>query len=297
MERRHIKWLPLLLAGLFFAYQYFSSEKFVNPETGRKSHVAMSTREEALLGLQSYQQVLAQSESVDSGPELEPVKRVASRLATAAGKAGTDFDWQVSLIRSSQVNAFCLPGGKVVVYTGILPVTQNESALATVLGHEMAHATSRHGSQRVLEQNLAQTALTGVAMSLSDMDYDKQRAVMGALGAGAQFGVLMPFSRKHESEADRIGLHYMARAGYDPRESIRFWQRMENAGGAQPPEFFSSHPSQGTRIQQLEAEMPKALEEYSKASHADAPASLNRILFRAATTQLLLPAIQSFSRG
>jgi predicted Zn-dependent protease len=274
MERRHIKWLPLLLAGLFFAYQYFSSEKFVNPETGRKSHVAMSTHEEASLGVQSYQQVLAQSESINSGPELEMIKGVASRLATATGQAGADFDWQVSLIRSSQVNAFCLPGGKVVVYTGILPVTQNESALATVLGHEMAHATSRHGSQRVLEQNLAQTALTGVAMSLSDMDYDKQRAVMGALGAGAQFGVLMPFSRKHESEADHIGLHYMARAGYDPRESIRFWQRMENAGGAQPPEFLSDHPSHGTRIQQLEAEMPKALEEYSKSSHADAPASL-----------------------
>ncbi|HEX3229392.1 MAG TPA: M48 family metallopeptidase [Pyrinomonadaceae bacterium] len=274
MERRHIKWLPLLLAGLFFAYQYFSSEKFVNPETGRKSHVAMSTREEASLGVQSYQQVLAQSESINSGPDLEMVKRVASRLATATGKAGADFDWQVSLIRSSQANAFCLPGGKIVVYTGIIPITQNEPALATVLGHEMAHATSRHGSQRVLEQNLAQTALTGVAMSLSDMDYDKQRAVMGALGAGTQFGVLMPFSRKHESEADEIGLLYMARAGYDPRESIRFWQRMENAGGAQPPEFLSSHPSHGTRIQQLEAEMPKALEEYNKSSHADAPASL-----------------------
>ena len=274
MERRHIKWLPLLLAGLFFAYQYFSSEKFVNPETGRKSHVAMSTREEALLGLQSYQQVLAQSDSIDAGPELETVKRVASRLATATSKAGADFDWQVSLIRSPQVNAFCLPGGKIVVYTGILPVTQNEAALAAVLGHEMAHATSRHGSQRVLQQNLAQTALTGVAISLSDMDYDKQRAVMGALGVGTQFGVLMPFSRKHESEADEIGLLYMARAGYDPRESIRFWQRMENAGGAQPPEFLSSHPSHGTRIQQLEAEMPKALEEYNKSSHADVPASL-----------------------
>jgi len=271
MERRHIKWIPLVLAGLFLAYQYFSSEKFVNPETGRKSHVAMSTREEALLGLQSYQQVLAQSQSIDSGPELEMVKRVASRLASATGQAGADFDWRVSLIQSPQVNAFCLPGGKIVVYTGILPVAQNDAALATVLGHEMAHATSRHGSQRVLQQNLAQTALTGVAISLSDMDYGKQRAVMGALGAGAQFGVLMPFSRKDESEADAIGLHYMARAGYDPQESIRFWHRMENVGGGQqPPEFLSSHPSHGTRIQQLQAEMPKALEEYSKSSPADA---------------------------
>src|SRR5436305_6497555 len=274
MERRHIKWLPLLLAGLFFAYQYFSSEKFVNPETGRASHVGMSTREEALLGLQGYEQVLVQSERIDSGPELEMVRCVSSRLANATGKVGTDFDWQVSLIRSPEINALCLPGGKIVVYTGILPITQNEPALATVLGHEMAHATSRHGSQRVLEQNLAQTALTGVAMSLSDMDYDKQRAAMGALGVGTQFGVLMPSTRNTASEADATGLLYMARAGYDPRESIRFWQRMENAGGAQPPEFLSSHPSHGTRIQQLEAEMPKASEEYNKSPHADVPTSL-----------------------
>src|SRR4029453_1290333 len=115
----------------------------------------------------------------------------------------------------------CLPGGKIVVYTGMTPVAQNEAGLATVLGHEMAHATSRHGAQRVLQQNLPQNAVTGVAISLSDMDYDKQRVVMGALGAGAQFGVLMPFGRKHESEADEIGLMYMGRAGLDPTEVIR----------------------------------------------------------------------------
>lgn len=265
MERRHIKWLPLVIAGIFFAYQYFSSEKFVNPETGRKSHVGMSVQQESALGFQSYRQVLAQSQTIDSGPELEMVKRLAGRLASATGQAGSNFDWQVSLIRDPKVNAFCLPGGKIVVYTGIIPVAQSEAALATVLGHEMAHATSRHGAQRVLQQNLAQTAMTGVAASLSDMDYDKQRAVMGALGAGAKFGVLMPFSRKHESEADHIGLIYMARAGYDPRESIRFWGRMESAGASQPPEFLSTHPSHGTRIQQLETLMPKALEEYNRA--------------------------------
>ena len=269
MERRHIKWVPLILAGLFFAYQYFSSEKFVNPETGRKSHVALSSEQEAALGLQSYQEVLSQAQTIETGPELDIVRRVASRLAAATGQAGADFQWQVALIQNPQVNAFCLPGGKVVVYTGILPVAESEAALATVLGHEMAHATSRHGSQRVLEQNLAQTAMTGVAMSLADLDYDKQRAIMGALGAGAQYGVLMPFSRKHESEADEIGLIYMARAGYNPRESISFWKRMEHTGGSQPPEFLSSHPSHGTRIQQLEAEMPKAIEEYNKSPKAN----------------------------
>lgn len=264
MNRRHIRWIPILIAGVLFAWQYFSSERFVNPETGRKSHVGMSAKQEAALGFQTYQQVLAQSRPIESGPQFEMVKGVAGRLARATGKSGEGYEWQVSLIGDEQVNAFCLPGGKIVVYTGILPVAQNEAALATVMGHEMAHATSRHGAQRVLQQNLAQTAMTGIAVSLADMDYEKQRVVMGALGAGAQFGVLMPFGRQHETEADEIGLMYMARAGYDPQESIGFWRRMDQAGRAGPPEFLSTHPSHGTRIQQLQALMPKALEEYNR---------------------------------
>ena len=265
MRRSHIKWVPILIAGLIFAWQYFSAEKFVNPETGRKSHVGMSAQQEAALGYQTYSQVLSQSRPVNSGPEVQIVRTVADRLAKVTGEAGRNYQWEVSLIQDDKVNAFCLPGGKIVVYTGILPVAQNDAALATVMGHEMAHATSRHGAQRVLQQNLTQTAMMGVAVSLSDMDYGKQRAVMGALGAGAQFGILMPFGRKHESEADDIGLTYMARAGYDPQESLRFWQRMEQAGRVAPPEFLSTHPSHGTRIQQLQALMPKALEEYKRA--------------------------------
>lgn len=265
MNRRHLRWLPLVAAAVILAWQYFSSEKFTNPETGRTAHVGMSEQQEAALGLQSYRQVLAQSRAIQSGPQFEMVKTVAGRLAAATGAAGQKFNWQVSLIQDPQVNAFCLPGGEIVVYTGILPVTQNDAALATVLGHEMAHATSRHGAQRVLQQNLTQTAMTGVAVSLGDMDYNKQRAIMGALGAGARFGVLMPFGRKHESEADEIGLMYMARAGYDPEESLRFWKRMEQNSQGSPPEFMSTHPAHGTRIAQLEALMPKALEEYHKA--------------------------------
>jgi predicted Zn-dependent protease len=265
MNRRHIKWLPIGAALLFIGYQYFTSEKFVNSETGRKSHVALSTAQESALGLQSYQQILTQSQTIDSGPEVDMIRRVVQRLAAATGEAGKNFDWQVSLVQSDHVNAFCLPGGKIVVYTGILPVAGGEEALATVLGHEMAHATSRHGAQRVFEQNLAQAAVAGVAGSLSDMDYQKQVAIMSAFGAGTQYGVLMPFSRKHESEADHIGLIYMARAGYDPRESIAFWQRMEQTNSAQPPEFLSDHPSHGTRIQQLTSWMPQALEEYNRA--------------------------------
>lgn len=262
MERRHIKWVPLVIAAIFLAYQYFSSEKFTNPETGRKSHVGLSTQQESQLGLESYQQILSQSPAVNSGADFEKVQRVMQHLVGASGAAGKDFDWRVSVVQSPQVNAFCLPGGKMVVYTGILPVASSDAALATVLGHEMAHATSRHGAQRVFEQNLTQTAMAGVAGSLSDMDYEKQRAVMGAIGAGAQYGVLMPFGRNHESEADHIGLLYMARAGYDPRESINFWRRMEESSRTQPPEFLSDHPSHGTRIQQLQDWMPQALQEY-----------------------------------
>lgn len=225
----------------------------------------MSLEQEEALGFQTYRQVLAQSRAIDSGPEFEMVRTVASRLANVTGELGKEFEWQVALIRDEQINAFCLPGGKIVVYTGILPVTQNEAALATVMGHEMAHATSRHGAQRVLQQNMTQTAMTGVAVSLGEMDYEKQRAIMGALGAGARFGILMPFGRKHESEADEVGLMYMARAGYDPRESIRFWERMDRASRAGPPEFLSTHPSHGTRIEQLQALLPKALQEYERA--------------------------------
>ncbi|MGI8820563.1 MAG: M48 family metallopeptidase [Chthoniobacterales bacterium] len=271
MNRKYLRLLPILVAGLIFAWQYFSSEKFVNPETGRASKVGMSREQETALGFQTYRQVLSQARPVTAGPELQMVKTVASRLATATGASGQGFQWDVSLISDQQVNAFCLPGGKIVVYTGILPVAQTAAGLATVLGHEMAHATSRHGAQRVLQQNLAQTAMTGIAVSLSDMDSNKQRAVMGALGAGAQFGILMPFGRRHETEADEIGLMYMARAGYDPQESIRFWRRMDASSEGGPPEFLSTHPSHGTRVAQLQALLPKAMLEYQRATAVAGP--------------------------
>lgn len=265
MKKASIRIIPILIAGMIFAWQYFGSEKYTNPETGRTSKVGLSVEQEAALGFQSYQQVLAQSRTVDSGPQYEMVRTIANRLAAATGDAGRNFEWQVALIQGDEVNAFCLPGGKIAVYTGILPVAENPAGLATVMGHEMAHATSRHGAQRVLQQNLTQTAMTGIAVSMADMDYNQQRAIMGAIGAGAQYGVLMPFGRKHEAESDEIGLMYMARAGYDPRESLRFWERMDRAGGAGPPEFLSTHPSHGTRIAQLQALMPKAITEYERA--------------------------------
>ncbi len=281
--------IPIGIAIVVVLFQYFSAEKFTN-EAGRAAHVALSPEQETRLGLQSYQQVLREERTIDSGPEFERVRNVATRLIRAWGAGGNagqlsvslerdprasapagptprDFDWRVSLVDNSPVNAFCLPGGKIVVYTGILPVAKTDAGLATVMGHEMAHATLRHGSERLFQQKATQTLMTGVQFSLGDMSYEQRRAVMGAIGAGAQYGILMPFGRNHESEADAVGLMYMARAGYDPRESITFWERMEKmGGGGSTPEFMSTHPSHGTRIAQLKALLPKALAEYQKSA-------------------------------
>jgi metalloendopeptidase OMA1, mitochondrial len=260
---RFMVW-PLLLAALVAGFKYCGAEKVTNPETGRSTRVALSSDQEEQLGLQSYREVLSQSDVVPSGPERDLVVRVAERLAPATGEAARDFQWQVSLVRNPQANAFCLPGGKIVVFTGILPYTKTEAGLAAVMGHEMAHAVARHGSQRLLRTSMAQTIMMGANFSMGNMEPEQRQSLMAALGAGAQYGLILPFSRDHETEADQMGLLYMARGGYDPQEAITFWQRMNTAGGAQPPEFMSTHPSHGKRIQDLQAFMPQAMAEYEK---------------------------------
>ena len=262
MRRFAVRLIPIGIAAIIVWFQFVSSEKFTN-EAGRTAHLGLTPAQEETLGLQSYQQVLSESETVRSGPEFDLVSGVAARLARATGK---DFNWQVSVVRGNeQVNAFCLPGGKIVVYTGILPVAKNAAGLATVMGHEMAHATLRHGSERMFKQKATETLMGGVQFSLGDMSYEQRRAVMGAIGAGAQYGILLPFGRDHESEADKLGLSYMARAGYDPNEAVAFWERMSKTGGDQPPEFMSTHPNHGTRVARLKELMPQAIEEYRRA--------------------------------
>lgn len=261
IPRYLVRLVPIAIAALVVFFQFVSSEKFTN-EAGRTAHLGLTPQQEETLGLQSYEQVLSESRTVTSGPKYELVRTVAARLAQATGK---DFNWQVSVVDSPQVNAFCLPGGKIVVYTGILPIAENAAGLAAVMGHEMAHATLRHGSERMFKQKATQTFMTGVQFSLGDMDYEQRRAVMGAIGAGAQYGILLPFGRDHESEADKVGLGYMARAGYDPNEAVSFWERMSKSGGDQPPEFMSTHPSHGTRVARLKELLPGAVEEYRKA--------------------------------
>jgi predicted Zn-dependent protease len=264
MKRGTIAAIPICIALVAMTFKYCTAEKVVNPLTGKTARVGLSSEQEETLGLQSYQEVLSQVDVVAGGPEYDLVVRVAERLARVTGDAAENFKWQVSLVRDPQANAFCLPGGKIVVFTGILPHTQTEAGLAAVMGHEMAHAVARHGSQRLLRTSLAEIFLTGASMSMGDMDPQQRQAVMAALGAGAQYGVLLPFSRQHETEADQLGLLYMARAGYDPRASIDFWERMSATGGAQLPAYMSTHPSHEQRIQDLKAFMPRAVQEYEQ---------------------------------
>ena len=273
MQRQHFAILPILIAVGFILFKLVFTPKYTNPETGTKHRVGMDPQQEQALGLQAYNQTLQKEQGnvISSGPEVDLVKKVARRLASAASeKSQVQYNWQVSVIRSNEVNAFCLPGGEIVVYTGILPLTQGEPGLATVLGHEMAHAVSRHGAERMFRQQLTQAAVMGAQGGISQMDPQQQATLMAAIGAGAQYGVSLPFSREQESEADHIGLLYMARAGYDPKEALAFWQRMnEQTSHGAPPQFESDHPSNGVRIQQLQGWMPAAEEEYAHSTMKD----------------------------
>lgn len=254
--------IPLLLFGLYFVYYYFSHRERV-PMTGRKQLVDMSREQESSLGLQSYKQILRTSNVVRSGPLADKIKDIGQRIAKVAEDPG--FQWEYSLIESPQVNAFCLPGGKVAVYTGILPIAANDNGLAAIMGHEIAHAIARHGAERMAQQKLLQFGTMAAGVAVSDMDPNQQRAIMGALGIGGQYGIMLPFSRSHESEADYMGLIYAARACFDPREAPKLWVRMGKAsGGGQPAQFMSTHPSHQTRIKQLEQWMPEALEVRAK---------------------------------
>ncbi|MEM7401207.1 MAG: M48 family metallopeptidase [Pseudomonadota bacterium] len=252
--------LPIVLFGLYLAYYYFSNQEEVSM-TGRSQLVDISREQEKALGLQSYQQLLSQEKVLRSGQAVDLVRDIGYRLAKVI-EEDLDFDWEFNVIDSEQANAFALPGGKVAVYTGILPVVENIDGLSAVMGHEIAHAVARHGAERMAHQKLVQYGSMAAGMALGSMDVGTQRMVMGALGMGAQYGVLLPFSRKHESEADYMGLIYTARACFDPREAPKIWVRMgeHHKGQGQPSEFMSTHPSHETRIKQLNEWMPEALE-------------------------------------
>lgn len=232
-------------------------------ETGRSQFIITSESQEAKLGLEAYQEVLRSSKLSADQKMIQIVRRVGQRIAAAAKKP--DFQWEFNLIESEQVNAFCLPGGKIAVFTGILPYMQNEAGMAVVMGHEVGHAIARHGGERMSQNVLAGGIQKGLEIGLGSSDPQTRDGIMQAFGLGSQVGVLLPYSRKHELEADQIGLKLAAQAGYDPREAPVFWERMSASGGKKPPEILSTHPSEKHRINQMEELMPDALKAYEAA--------------------------------
>lgn len=234
------------------------------PGTDKKVFIITTREQEAQMGEQAYRELL-QKERVSRDARLNAMlQRVGKRIA--AQVPVSDFRWEFKLIESPEMNAFCLPGGKVAFYTGILKVLQNEDAMAIVMGHEVAHAVLRHGGQRMSEGLVVQAGLQAVdATLLKDAKY--RGPLIGMLGAGAAIGIVLPFSRANETEADTFGLKYSAAAGYDPAEGPRFWARFSKAvaSGGKPPQFLSTHPADSTRIENLRKLQAEAQAAYDRA--------------------------------
>jgi predicted Zn-dependent protease len=233
------------------------------PVTGRSQLILLPEGSELQMGLSSYEQILKKSKVSTDAHATEQVTRVGRRIAEATGR--TDYAWEFKVLEDKQANAFCLPGGKVAVYTGLLPITADDAGLGAVLGHEVAHAVARHGGERVSQTLLVQTGLAATQVALSRNDPRTVQAVTSLLGAGATVGVLLPWGRAQESEADRLGLIYMAKAGYHPSAARDLWVRMGRLakGKQQPPELLSTHPAPATRIRDIEGWLPEALQHYS----------------------------------
>lgn len=231
------------------------------PLTGRSQLQMISEQQERSMGLANFREIIGKEKLSQDAAQNARLQRIGARIAAATGR--DDYQWEFKLIENDEaLNAFCLPGGKVAVYTGLLPVAQDDAGLAAVIGHEVAHAIARHGGER-LSQELLVAGVTAATV-VATRDSKNRDLYAGLLGAGAAVGFLLPYSRLHESEADRMGLIYMARAGYDPRAAVGLWQRMAavGKGKSKPPEFLSTHPADETRIKEIERWLPEALSHY-----------------------------------
>jgi len=245
-----------------------------NAVTGRSQLKLLPESELQTMATTQYAEFLSKNKvvSTSNNRDAEMVRRVGQRIT----KAVTDYyssikkssildgyKWEYNLVDDKAVNAWCMPGGKIVVYTGLLPISQNEAALAVVMGHEVSHAIFQHGNERISQQLGAQLVGAGLQVAVANKPAETQNAFLLAYGVGAQAGFLLPYARKHELEADRYGLWWAAMAGYNPQEAIPLWERMEKASqGQSPPEFLSTHPSEGRRIDQLQKFMPEAMKYY-----------------------------------
>ncbi len=261
-----------MIAGMILALFLFSCTTV--PLTGRSGLNLVPDSQVATMGYQQYSDVLKKAKLSNDAAKVQLVRRVGGRIAAAAESflresgAGADvalYKWEFNLIQDDKtVNAWCMPGGKVAVYTGILPITRDETGLAVVVGHEVAHAIAKHGNERLSQALLVQLGGIGLSAALSTQAAATQEIFQQLYGVGTSVGYMLPYSRLQENEADRIGLVLMAKAGYDPRAAVSLWQRMNAQGGGRSVEFLSTHPAPENRIARIQSLMPEAMRYYQK---------------------------------
>lgn len=243
------------------------------PVTGRRQINLLPEGQIIEMSFANYTQFLTENKGkvMANGPEVTLVKKTGDRIAKAVEQYMTEnnmaqrissFKWEFNVVQDKAVNAWCMPGGKVVVYTGILPVTKNEAGLAVVMGHEIAHAIANHGNERMSQGLMQEMGFALLDQALAEKPEATRTIFLSAFGVGSDLLGILPYSRLHESEADKLGLIFMAMAGYDPSEAVGFWERMSNVGGQQPPELLSTHPNSETRIRQIREFLPEALKYY-----------------------------------
>ena len=262
----------ILLATAVIAATVYSCA--TNPFTGQKTMALVPDSEIFPSAFAQYGQFLSENKVITGTPDAKRVETVGTKIKVAAerwlnanGQQGylTNYQWEYKLVDSKDVNAWCMPGGKIVVYTGILPITKDDAGLAAVLGHEVSHALANHGQQRMSAGMLQQLGGVAIGAAVGGKSQETQQMIMQAYGIGSQMGAMLPFSRNHESEADKIGLTLMAIAGYNPQNAVSLWERMSaNSKGGAPAEIMSTHPSDATRIAALQELMPSAIAEAKK---------------------------------
>lgn len=265
--------IPIKIISVVFLI-IFSISCSVVPITGRKQLSIIPASQMMSASYQQYDQFLKENKLSTDKQKSQMIKNVGAKIQKAVeqyfaqnnlSKELNGYKWEFNLVESKDVNAWCMPGGKVVFYTGILPICENDLGIAVVMGHEIAHAIAEHGGERMSQGLVAELGGMGLALALEDKPKETQALWMTAFGVGTQLGVMLPFSRLHESEADHLGLIFMAMAGYNPQGAVDFWKRMAaQKAGAAPPEFLSTHPSDATRIENLKKLMPEALKYYKK---------------------------------
>jgi len=262
-----------ILLLVFLIISIFTNSCSTVPVTGRNQLSLIPASQLMSMSFQQYDDFLKENKKSNDAKQSALIKKIGEKIQKSveqyfAQKNLSDhlngYSWEFNLVESDQVNAWCMPGGKVVFYSGILPICKDEAGIATVMGHEIAHAIAEHGGERMSQGLLVQLGGMGLQTALQDEPALTQQLAMTAFGIGSQVGVMLPFSRLHESEADHLGLIFMAMAGYNPNESVEFWQRMAAQGGEAPPEFLSTHPSNETRINDLKKLIPEALQYYKQ---------------------------------